>query len=238
MTFEIFTNRARRAVLLGEQEAAVLSSTVVRPEHLLLGLLAEGEGVAWIELHRLGAEIDVVRQLVRRRGDAEDALEELTGLDANAIRARLTTSDSAGRSVLDRRSRRALWAARAEAALLHHRYVGTEHLLLGLTSDDEDSVCLLLDQLGIDRAELRANVAESVAPQQVRLERALTAFFAIRATLAEGEEDQPAVEEALAVLNREVLGLLNDAYVDEEVKAGELADRVEQAVAVSHSRVP
>jgi ATP-dependent Clp protease ATP-binding subunit ClpA len=237
LTFEIFTNRARRAVLLAEQEAAALGSTLVRPEHLLLGLLAEGEGVAWIELRRLGAEIDVVRQLVDRRGEEDQALEELTGLDANAIRARFTTGDSAGRPVLDRRSRRALWAARAEAALLHHRYVGTEHLLLGLTSDDEDSVCVLLEQLGIDRAELRANVTESVAPQQVRLERALTAFFGIRATLNEGQEGQPVVEEALAVLNRDVLGLLNDAYVDEELKAGELADRVEQAVALSHSRV-
>lgn len=233
MTFEIFTNRARRSILLAESQAQELGSPYVRPEHLLLGLLAEGEGVAWIELTRLGADLDGIRDYVAGRPDSDAALEAVIGLDPGAIRARFIGDDDTGRPVLDRKSRRVLWAARAEAALLHHRYVGTEHLLLGLTSDEDDAVSVLVDRMGIDRATLRRNVAEAVAPQQVRLDRALREFFAIRSTLTDEQTGDPNVEKVLEELNSEVLGVLNEAYVEEEVKAAEIARRVEDAVAKS-----
>jgi hypothetical protein len=127
---ERLTPRARRVLSLAEDEARTLRQAEVGTEHVLLGLLREGRGLAARALHDLGVE---PAQLAQR------------------IRSRLPVADvgPAGPVSLGPGARSALEAARSEAARLHHDYVGTEHLLLGLLRDGEGPAFVLLAGIGI-----------------------------------------------------------------------------------------
>ena len=137
--WERFTERARRAMTLAQEEARRLRHNYVGTEHLLLGLMLVEDGVAARVLARLEVDAGVLRQAVERRigpGHEEDSGE-----------LRLTP-----------RLKRALERAWEEAKRLHHHYVGTEHQLLGLLREGEGMAVKLLEDLGVTHERAREEI--------------------------------------------------------------------------------
>jgi ATP-dependent Clp protease ATP-binding subunit ClpA len=141
--FERFTDRARRVLVLAQEEARILEHDFIGTEHVLLGLLGEGEGVAATVLGAFGVEIDAVRL----------GVEEVIGLGAGA----------AGSPPFTPRAKKVLELSLREALQLQHSYIGTEHILLGLIREGEGVACKVLIDLGIDLAHLRLNVIEALS---------------------------------------------------------------------------
>jgi ATP-dependent Clp protease ATP-binding subunit ClpC len=132
---ERYTDRARRTVTLAEEEARGLGHNYLGTEHLLLGLLAEQQGLAWRVLNQLGISAAAARGQVQAIiGRGQDT--------------------PAGPIPFTPRSKRVLELARREAKRLGHGYVGTEHLLLGLVRAGEGVAAQVLAGLGADRARV------------------------------------------------------------------------------------
>ena len=139
--FGRFTERAQRVIVLAQEEARRLGHNVVGTEHLLLGLIAEGEGVAARALQTLGISIDDVRAEIERvigRGEAAPT----------------------GPSGFTPRTKRVLELAFDEARQLGHSYIGTEHILLGLIREGEGVAAQVLINLGADLDKVRRQVTE------------------------------------------------------------------------------
>ncbi|HEV8276795.1 MAG TPA: Clp protease N-terminal domain-containing protein [Streptosporangiaceae bacterium] len=154
--FERFTDRARRVVVLAQEEARMLNHNYLGTEHLLLGLVHEGEGVAARALESLGISLGAVRQQV----------EEIIGQGQQP---------PAGHVPFTPRAKKVIELARREASDLGHNYIGTEHLLLGLVREGEGVAAQVLVKLGADLAGVRQQVVEllhgpagSVVPGQGR----------------------------------------------------------------------
>jgi ATP-dependent Clp protease ATP-binding subunit ClpC len=137
--FERFTERARKVVYLAQQEAARLGHNVVGTEHLLLGLVAEGEGVAAKALESLEISLD------RIRGEVEKIIG--TG-ETNPF----------GEIPFTPRAKRVLELAVDEGRQMGHNYVGTEHVLLGLIREGEGVAAQVLKNLGADLEKVRKEV--------------------------------------------------------------------------------
>jgi Clp amino terminal domain, pathogenicity island component len=133
--FERFTDRARRTVTLAQDEARGLGHNYLGTEHLLLGLLAEGQGVAWRVLDHLGVSAATARAQV----------EAIIGRGYGT---------PAGPIPFTPRSKKVLELAGREAKRLCHNFVGTEHLLLGLVREGEGVAAQVLASLGADRARV------------------------------------------------------------------------------------
>src|SRR5438046_6760634 len=116
--FERFTDRARRVVVLAQEEARMLDHNYIGTEHILLGLIREGEGVAAKALESLGISQEAVRQQV----------EEIIG------RGQYTPS---GHIPITPRAKKVLELSLREALQLGHNYIGTEHILLGVSREGE-----------------------------------------------------------------------------------------------------
>jgi ATP-dependent Clp protease ATP-binding subunit ClpC len=137
--FERFTDRARRVMDLAEEEARMLSHSYIGTEHLLLGLIHEGEGVAAQVLESLGISLQAVRQQV----------EEFIGQGQQAVPRCIPFTP---------RAKKVLELARREAFQLGHGYIGTEHILLGLIREGEGVAALVLAGLGADLNGVRQEV--------------------------------------------------------------------------------
>ncbi|MEN8161264.1 MAG: Clp protease N-terminal domain-containing protein, partial [Myxococcota bacterium] len=132
-----FTDRVRKVLALAREEAIRLQHDYVGTEHVLLGLIREGEGVAAAVLSNLAADLDELHRLVEenvRRGKSASSIPELP-----------YTS----------RAKKVLEYAMAEARDLNHSYVGTEHLLLGLLREEKGLAAKVLGELGISLDEAR-----------------------------------------------------------------------------------
>ena len=140
--FGRFTQRARRVMLLARQEAGRLNHDYIGTEHILLGLVRLGEGVAAAVLEKLGLDLETIK----------------VGVD------KLVTKGSAtmmmGEVPYTPRAKRALELAVEEARSLGHNYIGTEHLLLGLISEGEGVAAQVLLNLGVDLDTMRKKVME------------------------------------------------------------------------------
>jgi prophage maintenance system killer protein len=139
--FRRFTERARRAVQLAQEEARLLNHNYIGTEHLLLGLLGEGEGVAAKALESLGISMEAVRAQV----------EELIGHGESA---------PAGHLPFTPRAKKVLELSLREALQLGHNYIGTEHILLGLAREGEGVAVEVLIGFGASRARLRDQVLQ------------------------------------------------------------------------------
>ena len=137
--FERFTDRARRVVVLAQEEARMLSHSYIGTEHLLLGLAHEGEGVAARALESLGISLEAVRQQV----------EEIAGRGNVALQGHIPFTPRA-KKVLDLSLR--------EALQLGHNYIGTEHILLGMIREGEGVAAQVLIKLGADLDRTRQKV--------------------------------------------------------------------------------
>jgi ATP-dependent Clp protease ATP-binding subunit ClpC len=137
--FERFTDRARRVVVLAQEEAVLLHHNYIGTEHLLLGLAHEGQGVAAIALERLGIRLEAVRSQV----------EEIIGRGQRA---------PTGHIPFTLRAKKVLELSLREALHLGHNYIGTEHILLGLIREGEGVAAQVLVKLGADLQRTREQV--------------------------------------------------------------------------------
>ena len=139
--FERFTDRARRVVVLAQEEARMLNHNYIGTEHILLGLIHEGEGVAAKALESLGISLEGVRQQV----------EEIIGQGQQA---------PSGHIPFTPRAKKVLELSLREALQLGHNYIGTEHILLGLIREGEGVAAQVLVKLGADLNRVRQQVIQ------------------------------------------------------------------------------
>ena len=137
--FERFTDRARRVVVLAQEEARLLNHNYIGTEHILLGLIHEGEGVAAKALESLGISLEAVRNQV----------QEIIGQGG---------SSPSGHIPFTPRAKKVLELSLREALQLGHNYIGTEHILLGLIREGEGVAAQVLVKLGADLSRVRQQV--------------------------------------------------------------------------------
>src|SRR5215210_3038594 len=139
--FERFTDRARRVVVLAQEEARLLNHSYIGTEHILLGLIHEGEGVAAKAMESLGISLEAVRSQV----------EEIIGQGG---------SSPSGHIPFTPRAKKVLELSLREALQLGHNYIGTEHVLLGLIREGEGVAAQVLVKLGADLSRVRQQVIQ------------------------------------------------------------------------------
>ena len=145
--FERFTDRARRVVVLAQEEARMLNHNYIGTEHILLGLIHEGEGVAAKALESLGISLEGVRAQV----------EEIIGQGQQA---------PSGHIPFTPRAKKVLELSLREALQLGHNYIGTEHILLGLIREGEGVAAQVLVKLGADLNRVRQTVIQLLSGYQ------------------------------------------------------------------------
>ncbi|HEX2027132.1 MAG TPA: ATP-dependent Clp protease ATP-binding subunit [Nitriliruptorales bacterium] len=139
--FERFTDRARRVVVLAQEEARMLNHNYIGTEHILLGLIHEGEGVAAKALESMSISLQAVR----------DQVQEIIGRGQTA---------PSGHIPFTPRAKKVLELSLREALQLGHNYIGTEHILLGLIREGEGVAAQVLQKLGADLNRVRQQVIQ------------------------------------------------------------------------------
>jgi len=181
--FERFTDRARRVVVLAQDEARRLDHNYIGTEHLLLGLIREGEGVAAKALEALGISLDTVRQQV----------EQIIGQGQQA---------PSGHIPFTPRAKKVLELSLRESQQMGHNYIGTEHILLGLIHPGDGVARQVLVKLGADPNRVRQQVIrllqehsaeESVSARSAAQE--LRLLPAVKSRLDAAEQRMTAIEQ-------------------------------------------
>jgi len=185
--FERFTDRARRVVVLAQEEARMLGHNWVGTEHILLGLIHEGEGVAARALESLGISLDAVRQRV----------EEIIGQGQDA---------PSGHIPFTPRTKKVLELSLRESQQLGHNYIGTEHILLGLIREGDGVAAQVLVKLGADLNRVRQQVLQLLhgrpaeEPVSARsAERELRLLPAVKTRLEAVEQRLTAIEQRVGI---------------------------------------
>ncbi len=145
--FERFTDRARRVVVLAQDEARLLNHNYIGTEHILLGLIHENEGVGAKALEALGVTLDAVREQVR------DIIGE-------------GNQTPSGHIPFTPRAKKVLELSLREALQLGHNYIGTEHILLGLLREGEGTAVKVLSRLKAEPSAVRQEVIERLSGYQ------------------------------------------------------------------------
>jgi ATP-dependent Clp protease ATP-binding subunit ClpC len=149
MMFERFTDRARRVVILAQDEARMLNHNYIGTEHVLLGLIHEGEGIAAKALEQLGLTLERAREQI----------DEIIGHGEQS---------PAGHIPFTPRAKRVLELSLREALQLNHSYIGTEHILLGLIREGEGVACQVLIKMGADLSQVRDTVLQLLSGFQMK----------------------------------------------------------------------
>ncbi|ROR72485.1 ATP-dependent Clp protease ATP-binding subunit [Bogoriella caseilytica] len=145
--FERFTDRARRVVVLAQEEARMLNHNYIGTEHILLGLIHEGEGVAAKSLEALDISLEAVRvQVTEIIGEGQQS--------------------PSGHIPFTPRAKKVLELSLREALQLGHNYIGTEHILLGLIREGEGVAAQVLTKLGADLNRVRQQVMQLLSGYQ------------------------------------------------------------------------
>ena len=144
--FNKFTERARKVLSLAQEEAQRFQHYYIGTEHLLLGLVREGEGVAAKVLASLDIDLDMIRKKV----------EEIIGRGDRVV---------LGEIGLTPRAKKVIELAVDEARLLDHHYIGTEHMLLGLIREGEGIGAGVLESFGLSLQEVRAKTIQVLNEQ-------------------------------------------------------------------------
>ncbi|HEU0003776.1 MAG TPA: Clp protease N-terminal domain-containing protein [Ktedonobacteraceae bacterium] len=139
--FDRFTRRARNVLQLAQEEAQRFQHNYIGTEHLLLGLIREGEGVAAETLRSFDVDLEKIRQ----------AVEGIIGRGDRVV---------SGEIGLTPRAKKVIELAVSEAQLLNHHYVGTEHLLLGLIREGDGIGARVLESFGLNLQEVRAKILQ------------------------------------------------------------------------------
>jgi ATP-dependent Clp protease ATP-binding subunit ClpC len=201
--FERFTDRARRVVVLAQEEARLLNHNYIGTEHLLLGLIHEGQGVAATSLESLGISLEAVRGQV----------EEIIGQGQSA---------PTGHIPFTPRAKKVLELSLREAKQLGHNYIGTEHILLGLIREGEGVAAQVLVKLGAGLDRVRQQVIHVLSGSAAAGMEAGARTRLVRMTVP---EELRQAEEQLAQVRRE-----KEAAIDAEdfERAAGLRDKERQ----------
>jgi ATP-dependent Clp protease ATP-binding subunit ClpA len=191
--FERFTDRSRRVVVLALEEARLLDHNYIGTEHLLLGLIREGEGVAAKALESLGISLEAVRQQV----------EEIIGQGQEA---------QSGHIPFTPRAKKVLELSLREVQQLGHNYIGTEHILLGLIREGDGVAGQVLARLGADLNQVRRRVIQ-LLPLSAEATTPLPASGG-ESRSATGKSDHE--RRAILLVAQEEARMLNHAYVGTE----------------------
>ncbi len=148
--FDKYTDRAKRVLMLAQEEARRFNHNYIGTEHLLLGLVREGEGIAAKVLYDMGVDLTKVRS----------AVEFIIGRGERVNQGDIS---------LTPRAKKVIELAAEEARRLGHNYIGTEHLLLGLVREGEGIAAGVLESLGVSLEKVRQQVIQSVSQQPSRL---------------------------------------------------------------------
>jgi ATP-dependent Clp protease ATP-binding subunit ClpC len=143
--FERFTDRARRILFLAQQQATLLHHNFIGTEHLLLGLLEEGQGIASKVLTSFDLTVESVTKRVREHHHGS------------------ASTSSSGSPPFSPRAKKALELSRRETLQLDQYYIGTEHILLGLIEEGTGTAVAVMTELGADPSDVRQRVIEALA---------------------------------------------------------------------------
>src|SRR5690349_5320156 len=201
--FERFTDRARRVVVLAQEEARMLNHNYIGTEHILLGLIHEGEGVAAKALESLGISLEAVRAQV----------QEIIGQGG---------SSPSGHIPFTPRAKKVLELSLREALQLGHNYIGTEHILLGLIREGEGVAAQVLVKLGADLSRVRQQVIQLLSGYAGAKEGA--------APGAGGSESQPSGSLVLDQFGRNLTQLARDKKLDPVIGREKEIERVMQVL--------
>ncbi|MCL2803326.1 MAG: ATP-dependent Clp protease ATP-binding subunit [Micrococcales bacterium] len=200
--FERFTDRARRVIVLAQEEARLLNHNYLGTEHILLGLIHEGEGVAAKALETMGISLEAVRGQV----------QEIIGEGQQA---------PAGSHIpFTPRAKKVLELTLREALQLGHNYIGTEHILLGLIREGEGVAARVLIKLGADLGRVRQQVIELLSGYQGREQMAGTA----------PSEASPASSAVLDQYGRNLTGAAREGKLDPVIGREQEIERVMQVL--------
>ncbi len=202
--FERFTDRARRVLVLAQEEARLLNHSFIGTEHILLGLIHEGEGLAAKALESLGISLEAVREKV----------EETIGPAGTA---------PTGSPPFTPRAKKVLELSLREALQLGHNYIGTEHMLLGLVREGEGVAAQVLQSLGADLPRVRQQVIQLLSGYQGRETVGATAG-------APGAEQNPGSSPVLDQFGRNLTQLAREHKLDPVIGREREMERVLQVL--------
>ena len=205
--FERFTDRARRVVVLAQEEARMLNHNYIGTEHILLGLIHEGEGVAAKALESLGISLEAVRNQV----------EEIIGQGQQA---------PSGHIPFTPRAKKVLELSLREALQLGHNYIGTEHILLGLIREGEGVAAQVLVKLGADLTRVRQQVIQLLSGYQGKESEAAGA----PAGAGGREAGAPSSSTVLDQFGRNLTQAAKDGKLDPVVGRGKEVERIMQVL--------
>ena len=203
--FERFTDRARRVLVLAQEEARLLNHNFIGTEHILLGLIHEGEGVAAKALESLGISLEAVREKV----------EETIGPAGTS---------TTGSPPFTPRAKKVLELSLREALQLGHNYIGTEHMLLGLVREGEGVAAQVLVSLGADLSRVRQQVIQLLSGYQASGPEKATAGA------APGAQDVPAGSPVLDQFGRNLTQLARERKLDPVIGREREIERVMQVL--------
>ncbi len=201
--FERFTDRARRVLVLAQEEARLLNHSFIGTEHILLGLIHEGEGVAAKALESLGISLTAVREKV----------EETIGMAGSA---------PSGSPPFTPRAKKVLELSLREALQLGHSYIGTEHMLLGLVREGEGVAAQVLQSLGADLGRVRQQVIQLMSGYQGK--------EAVGASAGSQSSDAPSGSPVLDQFGRNLTQLARDGKLDPVIGREKEIERVMQVL--------
>ncbi len=201
--FERFTDRARRVLVLAQEEARLLNHSFIGTEHILLGLIHEGEGVAARALESLGISLEAVREKV----------EETIGMPGTG------TSSS---PPFTPRAKKVLELSLREALQLGHSYIGTEHMLLGLVREGEGVAAQVLTQLGADLPKVRQQVIQLMSGSQSK--------ETASASIGSGASDVPSGSPVLDQFGRNLTQMAREHKLDPVVGRDREIERLMQVL--------
>ncbi|MGO9558840.1 MAG: ATP-dependent Clp protease ATP-binding subunit, partial [Acidimicrobiales bacterium] len=205
--FERFTDRARRVLVLAQEEARLLNHSFIGTEHILLGLIHEGEGLAAKALESLGISLEAVREKV----------EETIGPAGSA---------PTGSPPFTPRAKKVLELSLREALQLGHNYIGTEHMLLGLVREGEGVAAQVLMSLGADLSRVRQQVIQLLSGFQGRE----TAASGAGSATSTGAESQTGGSPVLDQFGRNLTQLARDHKLDPVIGRDKEIERVMQVL--------
>src|SRR5271165_2964525 len=202
--FERFTDRARRVLVLAQEEARLLNHSFIGTEHILLGLIHEGEGLAAKALESLGISLEAVREKV----------EETIGPAGSA---------PTGSPPFTPRAKKVLELSLREALQLGHNYIGTEHMLLGLVREGEGVAAQVLVSLGADLSRVRQQVIQLLSGYQGKDPSGATAGPG-------GASDAPAGSPVLDQFGRNLTQLAREHKLDPVIGRDREIERLMQVL--------
>ena len=205
--FERFTDRARRVLVLAQEEARLLNHNFIGTEHILLGLIHEGEGVAAKALESLGISLEAVREKV----------EETIGPAG---------SSTTGSPPFTPRAKKVLELSLREALQLGHNYIGTEHMLLGLVREGEGVAAQVLVNLGADLSRVRQQVIQLLSGYAGGKEGATAGATAGPG----GQGDAPSGSPVLDQFGRNLTTLAREKKLDPVIGRANEIERVMQVL--------